>query len=653
MIKSRSLAFELLYQLALVAVIPIIITIGFFYWKLLPQLKQNIIEEQQSIAGLATQQTQTLIANAIEQVDMFIALSEDYSSTGIYEQIDTFIQRNVNFETIYFINNKGSIQDIAIRHTPPKMAHKLYRDMDISKSQLFQKKLFTEDTGWSEVFLSVVTGRISIAYFTRVDDSILIAELAIDQLPNLSKELAELGIILMLLDNNNQLIAHPDPELSQQQINLSNLDLFKYPIENNVRSGSFNWLGQDLFGTQVRMKELGWSIIVAEDEQRMNAQLTDPLQNMVGAMLIILLLALFLSYRQSNRFNLRFGLLKRQSTKVAHGQYDIQQQYFRIKEFQELSDDLVAMADAIQKREQVLHDKESELIELTNVLEQRVEERTQSLQKTNQELANTVEALNSTMEQLVQSEKLASLGSLVAGVAHELNTPIGNAAVASSSLNDFAKDIQRQLENGSITKSNLEKFLHDAQMASGITARNLERASELITSFKNIAADQSSSQRRSFNLKEIVQEILMTLHPKTKKQPIEIVTEVDGELKLDSYPGPLEQVLNNLILNAFLHAFEEDQTGQVKIESKALNQDMIEIHVSDNGKGIPIHDQPKVFDPFFTTKLGQGGSGLGLHICHNIVTDTLGGTLTVKSTLNEGSRFTITIPASAPTYKES
>lgn len=653
MIKSRSLAFELLYQLALVAVIPIIITIGFFYWKLLPQLKQNIIEEQQSIAGLATQQTQTLIANAIEQVDMFIALSEDYSSTGIYEQIDTFIQRNVNFETIYFINNKGSIQDIAIRHTPPKMAHKLYRDMDISKSQLFQKKLFTEDTGWSEVFLSVVTGRISIAYFTRVDDSILIAELAIDQLPNLSKELAELGIILMLLDNNNQLIAHPDPELSQQQINLSNIDLFKYPIENNVRSGSFNWLGQDLFGTQVRMKELGWSIIVAEDEQRMNAQLTDPLQNMVGAMLIILLLALFLSYRQSNRFNLRFGLLKRQSTKVAHGQYDIQQQYFRIKEFQELSDDLVAMADAIQKREQVLHDKESELIELTNVLEQRVEERTQSLQKTNQELANTVEALNSTMEQLVQSEKLASLGSLVAGVAHELNTPIGNAAVASSSLNDFAKDIQRQLENGSITKSNLEKFLHDAQMASGITARNLERASELITSFKNIAADQSSSQRRSFNLKEIVQEILMTLHPKTKKQPIEIVTEVDGELKLDSYPGPLEQVLNNLILNAFLHAFEEDQTGQVKIESKALNQDMIEIHVSDNGKGIPIHDQPKVFDPFFTTKLGQGGSGLGLHICHNIVTDTLGGTLTVKSTLNEGSRFTITIPASAPTYKES
>ena len=277
------------------------------------------------------------------------------------------------------------------------------------------------------------------------------------------------------------------------------------------------------------------------------------------------------------------------------------------------------------------------------VLEQRVEERTKLLSKSNQELEQTNAALNDTMDQLVQSEKLASLGSLVAGVAHELNTPIGNASMASSSLTDFAESMKQDLRNGSMSKSGLESFLDDAISATGITSRNLEKASELISSFKQVAADQSSSQKREFLLSDLVHEILVTLHPQTKKKTIEFQIDIEDGLKLNSFPGPLGQVLSNLILNAVIHGFENQGTGQIRISARAKDES-INIEVQDNGKGIPEASIGKIFDPFFTTRLGKGGSGLGLHICHNIVVEVLGGTIQLDSRVTEGAKFVLDIP---------
>jgi PAS domain S-box-containing protein len=286
------------------------------------------------------------------------------------------------------------------------------------------------------------------------------------------------------------------------------------------------------------------------------------------------------------------------------------------------------------------------LLDLNAGLEGRVAERTAALAAANDELRNTLDTLQRAQSELIRSEKLAALGALVAGVAHELNTPIGNGLMAATTLDDHTAEFGRILASGSIRRSALDAFVRDARTAAAIVVRNLQKASELVTSFKQVAVDQTSAQRREFALAEVVSEIVLTLRPTFRKTPFTVDYEVPADLRLDSYPGPLGQVFSNLINNALLHGFEGRDHGSVRIVATG-GGGRIRMSISDDGCGIDRAHLPRIFDPFFTTKLGRGGSGLGLHIVHNIVTRVLGGTLNVDSD-ESGTRFTIDIPCTAP-----
>jgi signal transduction histidine kinase len=272
------------------------------------------------------------------------------------------------------------------------------------------------------------------------------------------------------------------------------------------------------------------------------------------------------------------------------------------------------------------------LNELNATLEHRVKARTEALSQANQALAGTLEDLRQTQDELVRSEKLAALGALVAGVAHELNTPIGNSLMVASSFAEDSDKLLTEFSGGSLRKSALEKYVNEAQEASELLVRNLGKAADLVNSFKQVAVDRTSSRRREFKLAEVVNEILVTLRPGFKRLPIKVEAAVAESISLDSYPGPLGQVLSNLIENAIIHGFEGGQAGgRVEISASELPGDEIELIISDNGKGIPVGDQGRVFDPFFTTRFGHGGSGLGLHIVHHLVTQVLGGSIKVRS----------------------
>ena len=292
---------------------------------------------------------------------------------------------------------------------------------------------------------------------------------------------------------------------------------------------------------------------------------------------------------------------------------------------------------------------EQEIRELNATLEDRVIERTEELQLANQELEMTLDALNQAQEELVNSEKLAALGELVAGISHELNTPIGNSLMVASALNDqtaaLASDYR---DNKGIRRSALENYLGDVGRAGDILVRNLHRAADLVNSFKQVAIDQTSSQRRAFSLAEVVGEILLTLWPMIRKSPFNIEQSIPGDIVLDSYPGPLGQVLTNLINNALLHGFEGRSEGTVVIAARENGDGLIELTVSDDGVGIPASHLNRIFDPFFTTKLGAGGSGLGLNITHNVVTGILGGRVRVQSAVGVGTTFTLILPKVAP-----
>ncbi|WP_322994489.1 PAS domain-containing protein [Castellaniella sp.] len=285
--------------------------------------------------------------------------------------------------------------------------------------------------------------------------------------------------------------------------------------------------------------------------------------------------------------------------------------------------------------------REQEIERLNASLEQRVQERTTALRA-------TLDRLRHTQDELLQNEKLASLGALVAGVSHELNTPIGNAVTVASTLIETHRRFRTQTETG-LTRSALASYLDDVDEGSQIIERNLSRAAELISGFKQLAADQTSYQRRPFDLHTVVEEIIMAMQPAVRKTHIQLSNNIPAGLTLDSYPGPLGQVLMNLINNALIHAFQAQESGSIQLgTTPALDQDTINLVVSDNGCGIPFASQKRIFDPFFSTRLGQGGSGLGLHITHTLVTGLLGGRIQVDSTPGQGSRFILQLPLQAP-----
>ena len=303
---------------------------------------------------------------------------------------------------------------------------------------------------------------------------------------------------------------------------------------------------------------------------------------------------------------------------------------------------VLVQEDITEKRQ-----NEHEILSLNSSLEKRVFDRTHALEEANSELTIVLENLQRAQRELLRTEKMAALGSLVAGVAHELNTPIGTSVTVASTLQQQTDKMILELGHG-IKRSSLEEFLNNSRVGTDILLRNLTKASGLVTSFKQVAVDQSSANRRLFTLEETVAEIILMLSPMTRKTKHEIISSIPEKIVMDSYPGPFGQVLTNLINNAFILGFEGTFKGTVEIEAQVLNAELIEIIVSDNGKGIPEENIGRIFDPFFTTKLGQGGSGLGLNIVYNLVTGVLGGSIVVTSQLNQGTRFNITIPRVAP-----
>ncbi|MBL8422516.1 MAG: PAS domain S-box protein [Candidatus Accumulibacter phosphatis] len=256
--------------------------------------------------------------------------------------------------------------------------------------------------------------------------------------------------------------------------------------------------------------------------------------------------------------------------------------------------------------------------------------------------------LRQAMVQLVQSEKLAALGSLVAGVAHELNTPLGNARVVASSLGTEVRNFAATVDAGALRRSQVATFLERSREGVDLLERNTARAADLISHFKQVAVDQTSTRRRRFNLRQTVEEVLITLRPQFKRTAHRIEREIPPDLELDSYPGPLEQVIANLIGNSLIHGFAGKEAGCIRIEAAPLDAGRIRLRYGDDGAGIPETIRNRIFEPFFTTKLGGGGSGLGLYIVYNLVTGVLGGTVQVQNPPGLGVAFDLILPTVAP-----
>ncbi|MEO6276437.1 HAMP domain-containing sensor histidine kinase [Roseateles sp.] len=313
------------------------------------------------------------------------------------------------------------------------------------------------------------------------------------------------------------------------------------------------------------------------------------------------------------------------------------------------ADEIARVGVAMDRMRQALLSAFEALRQHNLNLEETVTQRTAELTASNAELSQALETLQTAQRELVESEKLASLGRLVAGVAHELNTPLGNALTVVSALDDRYKQLENMLSGGvQLRRSTLEELARDTRRGQDILQRNVQKAADLVRDFKQVAVDQTNDMRRDFDLRKVVEDVLVMVEPSFKKTPFVIQTDLSPRLMMNSYPGALGQVLTNLLMNALVHGFDGLAQGRLTVHCATLNEAEAELSISDDGRGMDESVRRRIFDPFFTTKLGTGGSGLGMHIVHSIVTNVLGGQIEVKSTPGQGTQMLMRLPLCAP-----
>ncbi|MCU6500591.1 GAF domain-containing sensor histidine kinase [Rugamonas sp. A1-17] len=267
----------------------------------------------------------------------------------------------------------------------------------------------------------------------------------------------------------------------------------------------------------------------------------------------------------------------------------------------------------------------------------------EALEEQNAALENALTSLRDAQGELVRQEKLASLGRLVAGVAHEINTPLGICVTATSHLVEELKLTREDMANGTLDEDGLNQFFDIIAQSLRIMTTNTQRAAALVRSFKQVAVDQSSDDIRSFNLRKYLDEVLLSLQPKLKGKPIAVEIDCDERIEMASFPGAVSQIVTNMVVNSLVHGFEEGQSGKITISGK-VDGDFVDFQFSDDGVGMDSATLAQLFDPFFTTKRGSGGSGLGAHILYNLVTGALGGTVKVVSAPGMGLHYKLRFP---------
>ncbi|MDE3273966.1 sensor histidine kinase [Pseudoalteromonas sp. G4] len=286
---------------------------------------------------------------------------------------------------------------------------------------------------------------------------------------------------------------------------------------------------------------------------------------------------------------------------------------------------------------------EQEIRQLNQNLELKVNQRTVALKEANQELLSTLERMHQYQTKIVENEKMASLGQMVAGVAHEVNTPLGLGITGSTLLKDKLEELKSHFDNKTLTSSHMSRFIEDGVENLDLIYRNLNRAAELVSSFKQLAVTHETQEGKRINLYDFTHEVISTLTGELAKFPHEVSVEGDRTLEIWTKPPVIQQIVENLISNSLIHAFNSEQHGHIVITISEFNNNAI-IDYQDDGNGVPIDIRSRIFDPFVTTRRGEGGSGLGMHLVYNLVTQALDGSIKLNTEAQKGAHFIIEIP---------
>jgi len=501
-------------------------------------------------------------------------------------------------------------------------------DYDVKKRPWYDVAVNSDGVAFTPPYVEWSTQRVVLSSIKslRENDEIygfVVVDIVLEEVPAIF-ERAKQGMkdISFLIDGNGMYIYHQEQEkiinsnISDQSDPLS--QYYDEILKNRGELINVEYEGKSYFLTTYKIDDRGWKVVTLIDKNRMAAEIRKITLVIMSIFIIGLLISIIAVYVLVKRSTKPYEVLVEYGKDIANGDLSKNIPDFYLERTDEMGD--------ISKSFQTIIDTfRSE----NDTLEQKI------IEKNNE--------LEAQYSHILETEKAASLGSLVAGIAHEINTPVGTSLSTSTYLERMASNLREKYDGGTLTRKDLKKHLEVELESLEILTGSLERAAAMISSFKQVAVDQSSDMRYVFDIQESIEGVILSLRHEYKRTKHEIHNDCEIGLQIDSYPGAYAQIITNLIMNSLKHGFESIEHGMIRVAAKKYGDSLL-VTYEDNGKGMTEETISKMYDPFFTTNRAAGNSGLGMHIVYNIVSQKLKGTIQCESTVNEGVKFIINIP---------
>lgn len=550
-----------------------------------------------------------------------------------------FFKKTLN----YILKSKKYISGIQIADSAGKIivsvpSNKTIVGNDISGHNYFKETIRKNRTHWTPSFMSEELDTPVTSISIPMNKGIITIFLSLKDIKNIisdgqrSKEYRD----IVVTDQNGVYIYHPDN---------TKVLLREYDPLFSLKSEEWKGLGHNKVVEVNNRKFLSYTVFINDIDWMISLYkpleyIYKPIKYMAIFLIILTMIFTGISILFGNVLRISLTRSIRQLLEateiIAGGHYEI---FIPKIDFTEL----IKLSESIEKMAMDIREREGNLIQAKDKLSKHKDNLEMEVKKRTSELTESLNSLKLTQNKLIESEKMAYLGGLVAGVAHEINTPIGIIVSASSYLEEQVNKFLKDYKENKISHTIFNKFCNEALKSTKLLLTNSFRASNLIKSFKQVAVDQSSEHKRSFDIKDYLDEVLASNHSIFKSKEVNIEIDSPEKIVVDNYPGAFAQVITNFLNNSITHGFEHMDGGSIGIKVNDNNQ-YVQVIYTDNGKGMSKETLSRIFDPFFTTKRGKGGSGLGMHIVYNIVTQTLKGHIQCNSSIDKGVEFILDIP---------
>lgn len=625
----KKLAESTIYNIIVVTLITTVLVSTFILFYSSGRIEEVNVDQNKVLTTAINYQVETFVKDQIRIMDEFVLFyefhkSEEEERRAFYSQL---IDVHPEFSRFIIINDSGVIEN-----TYP------HDDLLVGTDHGYYTYFIEaneDELHWSDTFYDVVNNLPRVALSRKIDDKVLVAYLDLVEINHFIEKLdVRDDSVVSILDGSGTFIAHNEVEnVIQREKDRVVIELLN--SEANLSEIRMTETSSHLQFVQ-KIPLADWIVLIRQSKAAILSLQRDIIFITTSLLSVLIIVFVIVSLRRMRSIKKSFVRFTNNLLIISKGDYDHRVDHAEYLEFRVLGQEFNKMAESIQLRENTIHDLNADL-------ENKVEERTRLLDESNHELKATIENLQETQEKLIVSEKMASIGQVVAGVAHEINTPVGISVTMASYIDVQTKKMYEDFKDNKLGKKALDQYFSEVSHSSEIMLSTLERASDLIRSFKQVAVDQSSADKVIFDPCDIVKSVVTSLKVQADRSKIDISYECNVDRSVISWPGRLSQITMNLIQNALVHGFRDLNEGNIKISIEALESALV-LRVEDNGNGMSQDQLEKIYDPFFTTGRLEGSTGLGLNIVHNLVESAYEGKIECLSEPGSGTTFIVKLP---------